>query len=148
MAQDITGFGTVVTLIATGTFPTGFQITQFADDSDPVDMSSVQIGDAVMGVNGDLITFSRAVPLPLTLAVIPGSLDDDNLSILANANRVSKGKFIPFDSLTATVVYPDGTQITLINGKITGAPFGKSISSGGRLRTRPYTFLFEANVGS
>jgi hypothetical protein len=148
MANDITFAGTVVTIVASTTFPQGFQVTDFSDDADPIDFASVKIGDAVMGVNGDLITFSRAVALPMTLSVIPGSADDVNLSILANANRVSKDKFIAYDLLTTTVIYPDGTQVTLINGKLTDAPFGKSGSSAGRLKTRTYSFLFESNVGS
>lgn len=148
MTQDISGFGTIVNIIATGTFPVGFAVTQFADDSDPLDMAAVKIGDTAMGVNGDLITWARAVPLPMVLNVIPGSPDDLSLSALANANRASKGKIIALDSITATVVYPDRTQVTLINGKMTDAPFGKSISSSGRIKTRSYAFSFESVVGS
>ena len=33
---DISGFGTEVLLVAKSTFPVGFNITQFADDTDPV----------------------------------------------------------------------------------------------------------------
>src|SRR5882724_9120 len=93
MTQDISGFGAVVSLIASNTFPTGFVITQFADDSDPVDMPSINIGDAAMGLNGDLIVWRRAIPLPSVIAVIPGSADDINLGILAAANRAGQGVF-------------------------------------------------------
>jgi hypothetical protein len=148
MTTDITFFGTVVTIVASTTFPVGFQVTQFADDADPLDFAAVQIGDTAMGVNGDLIAWARAVSLPMVLNVIPGSQDDVNLSLLANLNRVGKGKASPYDLITATVIYPDGTQVTLTGGKLVSAPFGKSGSSNGRLKTRSYSFAFEANIGS
>src|SRR5262249_55612382 len=140
MTTDITGFGTIINIIASTTFPVGFQVTQLADDSDPLDFAAVQIGDTAMGVNGDLIAWARAVSLPMVLNVIPGSQDDINLPLLANVNRVGKGKASPYDLITATVIYPDGTQVTLTGGKMTNAPFGKSISSAGRLKTRSYAF--------
>lgn len=147
MVQNISGFGVIVTLIATTTFPVGFQVTQFADDSDPLDFAPVKIGDASMGLNGDLIKWAKAAPLPMVLNVIPGSDDDVNLSLLANANRVSQGKAVVDDTITATVVYPDGRQVTLTGGVMTDAPFGLSVSSAGRLKTRNYSFMFQSNVG-
>lgn len=148
MTQDVTGYGTIVNIIASTTFPVGFTVTQFADDSDPLDFASIQIADKAMGLNGDLITWAKAMPLPMTLSVIAGSQDDLNLQILANANRVSQGKTSTRDEITATVVYPDGSVTTLIQGKITDAMFGKSVSSAGRLKTKTYAFTFQSKVGS
>lgn len=147
--QDITGFGTIITIVASNTFPIGIAITQFADDADPLDFASVKIGDAAMGVNGDLVKWARAVTKPMVLNVIAGSIDDVNLGVLANANNASVGKQSANDVITATIVYPDGSQpITLVNGVITDAPFGKSIASAGRLKTKSYAFQFESNVGA
>src|SRR4051812_34553091 len=111
MSQDITGFGAIVNIVASRTFPIGFVVTQFADDADPLDASSIRIADAAMGLNGDLITWAKAAPLPVVLNVIPGSPDDLNLAILANANRVGKGKTGANDVITLTCVYPDGTLV-------------------------------------
>lgn len=146
--SDITGFGVVVTLTASNTFPVGVPITQFADDADPLDMSSVKIGDLAIGLNGDPISWAKAVPYPMVLNVIPGSEDDLNLAIIADANRVAQGKISAFDEITAIVAYPDGTVTTLTGGKMTDAPFGKSISSSGRLKTRQYTFAFGNKNGA
>lgn len=146
MSNDVSGFGTVVTIIATGSFPQGFPVTQFSNDADPLDFASVKIGDVAMGVNGDLITWAKAVALPMVLNVIPGSDDDINLGILAEANRVGKGKLSVNDSIQAVVVYPDGTTVTRINGKITDAMFGKSVSQEGRLKTKSYAFSFENQI--
>lgn len=147
MVNDISGFGLTVTLIASNTFPAGIAVTQFADDSDPLDISSIRIADTAMGLNGDLISWSKAVPVPAVLNVIPGSDDDLNLSILANANRVGKGKSSAHDEITMTIVYPDGSVVTMLSGKITDAMFGKSVSSSGRLKTKAYAFSFESNLG-
>lgn len=146
--QDVSGFGATVSLVANKTFPAGIAITQFADDADPFDAASIKIADAAMGLNGDLVKWSKAVPNPVVINVIPGSTDDVNLSILANANRVSQGKSGAGDTITLTVVYPDGSVVTFSNGIITDAMFGKSISSAGRLKTRSYAFSFESNIGS
>lgn len=140
--SNISGFGYVLNLIASQTFPSGFVISQGSNDSDPLDMPSVTIGDMVLGVNGDPISWNKAVTLDVTIAVIPGGLDDQNLQILANANRVSQGKQNVQDVLTLSAVYPDGSISSLTQGAITGAPFLKSISSDGRIKTRSYSFKF------
>lgn len=146
MTQDITGFNTVVNLIASTTYPISLVISQFADDADPLDFASVQIADAAMGVNGDLIVWSKAVKLPMVLNVIPGGIDDINLGILADANRVGQGKNSARDIITATIIYPDGSTVILKGGIITDAMFGKSVASAGRLKTKSYAFTFQTKV--
>src|SRR5262249_39565405 len=131
MTQDISGFGAVLTLVASFTFPAGIVITQFADDADPADLPSIQIGDKAMGLNGDLLTWRRGTPLPSNPAGGPGSDDDATPGILARANRAARGRRPANDVTTATIVYPDGSVITLSQGTITDAPFGRSISSAG-----------------
>jgi hypothetical protein len=148
MSNDITGFGSSVSLVASSTFPVGIAITQFADDVDPLDIASVKIADTAMGVNGDLIKWSRAVGKPVSLSVIPGSLDDINLTQIANNNSAAQGKTNASDVITITVVYPDGSIVTFANGFITDAPFGKSIASAGRLKTRTFAFMFQTVNGA
>ena len=147
MSLDVSGFNTKIWLIASVTFPQGFGVSQFTNDADPLDFASIKIGDAVMGVNGDLITWARAVSLPMVLNVIPGGIDDINLGILAEANRVGQGKSSALDVITATAIYPDGSSIILQSGKILDAMFGKSISSESRLKTKSYAFAFGNKVG-
>lgn len=141
---SVTGFGIVATLIASNTFPTGLPISQFADDTDPILINDVRIADTAMGLNGDLITWSKAAPLPLTFNVIPGSADDVNLQILANANRVAQGKNSANDVISATIIYPDGSSVILTGGVVTDASFGRGVQSSGRQRTKSYSFLFSA----
>lgn len=148
MAQNISGFGFSVNIIASTTYPVGLNITQFADDSDPLDVPSLQIGDTAMGINGDLITWSKANPTKVTLSVIPESDNDLALSILLQANRVGRGKTSSRDIIIMNIIYPDQTNFaTLINGVITdGTPF-LPVQSSGRLKSRSYNFAFENYIG-
>jgi len=141
---NISGFGLSVNILASVTYPIGVQITEFADDSDPIDVPSLQIADTAMGLNGDLITWSKANPITVTVSVIAESEDDNTLSILLSANRVGRGRISSRDVITMTVVYPNGSFVTLVGGVITdGVPFSPAESSG-RLKTRTYAFAFES----
>lgn len=141
--QDISAFGTVVTVAASNTFPAGFTVTQFADDADGLDSPSIKIAETAMGVNGDLVSWSKAAPIPLTLNVVPGSEDDINLGLLFEANRVGKGKISARDVISVTVVYPSGQVKSFTNGTITDGAAANSAASAGRLKSKAYMFAFE-----
>lgn len=143
MTQDITGFGSVVTLVASTTYPTALPLTQFADDADSLDMPSIEIAQVAMGMNGNLVAWAHANAVPVNMSLIPGSADDDKMQILARANRVGTNKGSAQDIITINVVYPDGKQVTFSGGKLTNAPFGNSIAANGRLKTKTYQFMFE-----
>lgn len=145
--ENISGFGTSLIVIASNTFPIGFEISNFADDSDPIDVPTLQIGDTAMGLNGDLITWSKANPIKLTLAVVPLSQDDINLNILLQANRVGKGKIGARDIITMNIKYPAGNFVQMIQGIITdGSPFS-AVSNSGRIKSKTYQFSFENMIG-
>lgn len=144
MPVDISGFGLKVRVVASETFPSGFTVTQFTDDTDPVDSGSIQIRDKAMGLNGDLISWKKANPIPLTLSVLPNTQDDANLSILAMNNRAAAGRRAgPGDTITVAITYPDGTVVRLVRGVITDAILGKPVASAGRLKSKVYIFAFE-----
>jgi len=146
--QNITGFGLSINLIASVTFPAGLIINQFADDSDPLDVPSLQIADSAMGLNGDLIVWSKANPIKVTLGIIPASDNDLNLGILLENNRVGRGKLGAKDLITMSLIYPAGNPVTLTNGAITdGLPFSP-VASAGRLKSKTYVFTFENKVGN
>ena len=143
MANDISGFGLQLWLVASETYPAGFPITQFADDGDPLDIPSITIAESAMGVNGDMVKWSKAAPITVNISVIPSSVDDQNLSILYDANRVAKGKRGARDVLTLSGVYGDGRTVTLLEGIITGGMPADSVASAGRLKSKTYSFTFE-----
>jgi tail fiber protein gp32 len=136
-------FGTSLQILSTFTFPAGFEVTQFADDSDPIDFPSLKIGDGAMGPNGDLVVWSSAAPILMNINIIATSDDDKNLSILAETSRVGRGKLSVPELITASIVYPDGSLATLTGGKIVGAHFVRSATNAGRYKTKAYNFMFE-----
>jgi hypothetical protein len=144
--EEISGFGLQVNVIADKTFPSGILVTQFADDADPFDMPAVQIADKGMGLNGDLVVWSKASPLDVTINIIPDSEDDRNLAALAEANRISKGKKAAGDIITMTAVYASGKTVTLTNGKLTNALPASAVASAGRKKSKAYTFTFESKA--
>ena len=145
--NDTSGFGLKVQMIASVTFPIGIVVTEFADDTDPFDLPSLQIADTAMGLNGDLISWSKANPIKVTLSVIANSIGDDLLAILLEANRVGRGKTGARDIITMTGIYPSGSFITLSNGIITNGMPGNGVASAGRLKTKTYEFAFENKIG-
>lgn len=146
--EDVSAFGLKVQIVASKTFPSGITITQFADDADGLDTPSMQIADKAMGLNGDLVTWSKATPLPVTLNVIPNSEDDKNLGVLFEANRVGKGKTSARDVVSMTAVYPDGRTVSFTQGKITDGQPANSAQSSGRYKSKAYAFAFENRNGS
>ena len=143
MNGEIGGFGLVITLRASNTFPVGLVVEQFADDADPFDFPDIQVADVAMGLNGDLLTWSKAVPLPVTLSVVPESDDDNNLAVLLAANRVGKNKQSARDVITLVGQYPSGYIVTLDHGKLTNGSISNSIGSGGRMKSKQYKFAFQ-----
>jgi hypothetical protein len=141
--ENISGFGLSLNIIGSTTFPAGFTVTQFADDADPFDLPSIQIMDKAMGLNGDLVTWSVAQPLNVSINVIPDSEDDRNLAILLEANRVGRGKNSARDDITMVGIYPDGSTVNLSPGKITDGIPSSGIASAGRKKTKAYSFTFE-----
>ena len=150
MSYDISGFGVQGQITASVTFPNGFTVTEFADDADPWDIASQQISDKAMSLNGDLVGWSTANPITLTINVIPDSEDDLNLAIILEANRVGQGKSSARDVITFVGTNPgaDGRTITLTNGRITDGPVGTGIASAGRKKSKAYVFSFENKADS
>ena len=140
---DISGQGVEINLRASKTFPASFNVTQFSDDADPLDMADIELAGFSMGLNGDLLSWGKANAIPMIINMIPGSDDDINLAILAEANRIGRGKRSAKDKITAIIVYPDGKVTTLTAGIITTAPPGDSVSSDGRKKSKAYAFAFE-----
>lgn len=146
--QNISGFGLQIILLANVTFPFGIPLTQFADDTDPFDVPSLQIADSAMGLNGDLLSWSKANPIKITMAMVPAGLDDTLLSILLEANRVGRGKAGSQDIITLNVIYPDNRFISYTQGIITDGLPGNAVSSAARLKSKPYSFSFENKIGA
>lgn len=140
---DVSGTGLTLVVRASRTFPTGFPVTQFSDDTDPLDFPDMAIAEATMNINGDLVVSSTPTPINVTISLIPGSDDDNNMAVIYDANRAARGKRILGDEIMMVASYQDGTVITLLGGKLlTGNP-GKSVASAGRVKSNSYSFAFQ-----
>lgn len=146
--KDISAFGIRVNLIAHNTYPNGVTITEFSDDTDAIDVPVLQIADSAMGINGDLIVWSKANPITFTMSVLPNTDNDRILGILFEANRPGKGKIGQRDIITLNITYPAGDFVQFTQGVMTdGFPFSGAQSTG-RLKTKTYSFAFENKVGT
>lgn len=148
--DNISGFGASLQIIPSLSYPYGFTVTEFADDTNPFELPSMQIQDKAMGVNGDLLLWSKANPIIFNLAVIPGTdADSDNnkLQTVFNNNRAARGKLPLKDVITIVAILPTGNVITMSQGGITDGKPGYTITSAGRLETMVYSFAFEQITG-
>lgn len=148
MTHDASWTGLTITLAADKTFPTGITLSAFADDADPFDIPAVVIAEGAMSGNGDLVTWSKAAPTTVTINLIPGSDDAENLTILGDQNRPEKGKKVAGDTITLTGVYPNGKTRTFSGGRLTSYIPGDAAASSGRLKTKPFAFIFESISGT
>ncbi|ATW57891.1 hypothetical protein CNR33_00045 [Pseudomonas phage tabernarius] len=142
--QNVSGFGLSINIVASKTFPSGFTVSQFADDSDPLDVPDLTVGDSSSGLNGDLLVWNKATGIPVAISVIAGGDDDKNLETLLEANRVGKNKVGARDTVSHVLTYPDGSRANCGPGIITVGPIAKSVASAGRYKTRTYHFVFES----
>lgn len=141
--MDISASGISLTFTFSKTFPNGFTVTLFADDADPFDLPALIIAAVAMNVNGQMVSWSAPAPILPTINVIPGSEDDNNLAIAFEANRPAAGKRISLDVVTCVATYPDGSTVTVSNGKMLSGFPGKSVASAGRLKSKAYAFAFQ-----
>ncbi|CDH07550.1 hypothetical protein KKJ22_16020 [Xenorhabdus bovienii] len=141
--NDVSATGLSLVIQATKTFPSGIQITQFADDADPLDLPAVDIAQTGMDINGNLTVWSTPTPQTVTMNVLAGSEEDENLSILLEANTAKRGRRHAGDVITLVASYGDGSTTTARNGKITNGSRGNSAASAGRLKSKQYTFVFQ-----
>lgn len=140
---DISAIGLSMRLIASRTLPTGITITEFADDSDPFDLPSMDIATPAMNINGDLVVFSAPTPIQITINLIAGSQADENLAIIFDANRPGRNKRHAGDIITLVKLLPDGGSLSLTDGKIISGTPGISVTSGGRYKAKTYGFAFQ-----
>jgi hypothetical protein len=143
MPQDISSTGLSYRVVATSTYPNGVTITEVADGTDPLDIPEVQIADSAMTANGTLVYWSAPKPIPIKVAVVPGSEDDIALQYLFDANRAAKGKRVARDAVSFICNYPDGATVTLSGGHCGAYMPGRSATSAGRYKDSVYSFTFE-----
>lgn len=141
--NDISATGLSLIIQASNTFPAGIPITTFSDEGDPLDLPTVDITATAVDINGNLVSWSAPTPQTVTINVLAGSEEDENLAILLDANTARRGRRHASDIITLVASYGDGSITTARNGRITNGSRGNSISNNARLKSKQYTFIFQ-----
>jgi hypothetical protein len=145
---NISGFGLTISLIASNTFPVGVILTNFPDDTDAVDFPTIEIADGEVGVNGDLVVWSKGAKIPCTISAIPDSPTDIQLALLLAANRIGRGKISARDTFQMALVQGNDNLFTLTGGIIVSGMPSNSVANSGRMKSKPYNFIFENVFGA
>lgn len=146
MAVNVSGKGFIITMIASRTFPVGAILQNFADDTDPLDIPSVQIGDGASEVNGSLVFWNVSNPTELTIAVLAGTPEAIILNTLFQVNRPQPGLPSFTDIITMNVRFPDLSSTTFKKGFLTAGTPGQGVASSQRKKTKTYKFIFESEL--
>ena len=145
--ENVSANGLTVIINALPSFPY-LVLTQWADDTDPLDIPELEITGSAMGINGDLITWSTPKPIEVKLSVIPGTNDDRNLGILFNLNRAGKLKPSTHDVVNMSFIYANSIggifrRVTLAAGTCKTYMPATGAASSGRKKSKTYSFIFE-----
>ena len=103
----------------------------------------MDIAQTGMDINGNLVSWSTPTPQTVTINVLAGSEEDQNLAILLDANTAKRGRRAAGDNITMVASYGNGSTTTARNGRITNGSRGSSVSSAGRLKSKQYIFVFQ-----
>lgn len=145
---DVSGFGTGIVVVALQSFPTGFSLSEFADDVDPISAREIEPIGFEKLYDGGLFFFDQTAPIEVSISVIPGSDDDINLKILLQNKKGAKS-ILPLPDVTSMVItYPDRGRVILTKGSITKGAIIDSITDVGRRKGNTYTFVFESFAGA
>lgn len=145
---DISGFGTGITVIATTSFPTGFTLTQFADDEDPLNVENTEVSGYEKLYDGSIFTYDKTSPLLLSVGLIPNTEDDINMKILMQM-RKSSVHLLPLPDTTSMVIcYPDGGKVAMSQGTVLSGPLADSLTTQGRRKGNVYHFVFGTFAGA
>jgi hypothetical protein len=145
---DVSTFGSGITILSTNSFPNGFMVSTFADDSDPLSIKETETSGYEPLYDGSIFVFDKTAPVELSLSVISGSDDDINLKILLQA-RKGGIRLLPLKEFTTMVInYPGNGRVILSAGSIVKGPMADSMLTNGRRKGNTYSFVFGTFAGA
>lgn len=145
---DLSGFGTGITIVSTGTFPQGFTLKQFSDDEEPLSIENTEVAGYEKLYDGSIFTFDKTSPLLLSVGIMPNTDDDMNMKILLQMRKSSK-QILPLPDTTSMIIgYPDGGKVAMSNGTMLSGPLADSLSAQGRKKGNVYHFVFGTFAGA
>jgi hypothetical protein len=145
---DISAFGTGLTIVATTSFPVGFQVTSFADDEAPLDISNVEVSGYEKLYDGTIFTYDKTSPILLSIGVLPNTSDDINLKVLMQQRKSSAQLNQLADTTSLIIKYADGGYAAMSNGSIISGALADSLTTQGRKKGNAYHFVFGTFAGA
>lgn len=151
---DISAVGASVEIESPGLNGT-LRITQFSDEGTPFECPDVDLSDNRKNLNGQMISSRTPSVYVVSLTVIPGSVEDVELSRLAQKAALMPGNVTPIRDLAITritfklpAINESGVNsgsraFVWTHGRMKTAPTGPSSSAEGRMAPRTYTFEME-----
>lgn len=150
-AVNSTGTGASVLILCSAlseTIPVGGAlITNFSDQSNPISTTPIQVADANVGPNGQLVTWTTPNYIDVTISVVANSIDDFMLTAITEAVRKTAGLTSPGTPpplFSLTVVYPNaiGQSRLFSNGVLIRGEIGNAMATNARITSKSYTFRF------
>ena len=139
---DISTLGAGITIISLTSFPMGFQLSCFADDTDSLVIEQTEVSGFEKLYDGTIFGYDKTSPVLLAVSVIPNSEDDINLKILLQKRKSNSNYIALLDTITMVVSYGDGGRVVLSGGVILSGSLADSMQSAGRKKSNTYNFAF------
>ena len=135
--KDVSFAGSTVTIA-------GITVTDFMDDSNPVEFQDVDVSSVGVNCNGSMIRNAKPNVIMMSVTVIPGSQSDERLYGLWKKYRVQGNYNAQWEQgLTASVSIGSGRgSKSFSNGTMVSGPGGPSSNGEGKMQGRTYTFAF------
>lgn len=140
--NNISAYGTSITLVASKTIPQGFTFNAFAHDSDPFDIDSAEVADSGMGINGHMPHWTVCKFRNITIRSIASTDAANTFYELMKVNRAGYNKKPVDDTISITINYPDGAKGMYTNGIVIAGPLQPGAATAGNLKTPEFTFRF------
>jgi len=149
---DVSGVFPKVTIVSSG-IPPLINLTKFADDTNPIDVEHIEVTGHGINVNGELVTWEKPAAYIVSVSVLCGTEDDQNLRLLLEESHARAGgtfalaptctlrKVIGKRNILGIVTADDAE--TYVNGKIVNGRPGAALDSEGKKLTNTYSFVFE-----
>jgi hypothetical protein len=137
---DISFAGTVITI-------DGATITDFMDDSHPIDIQETDVSTIEWDCNGCMIRTVKPSAIIMSITVIPGSRSDDQLRTIWKKNLCSEGSIdlgYANRSLSCSISSGNPTvgSYTFTGGTCLSGAAGITSNGQGKMGGNTYTFAF------
>lgn len=117
-------------------------ILETADDTDPLTIEDLTLGDMVLDTNGNPVYWSIAQTVNLSFSINPSTAGFETMMLILEANKTTADSKSNNDILTLYRALPNGSVARFKLGRIISAPPAESQMQSGRLATGTFQMKF------